>query len=516
VSDALLREKAALLLRRDRDFHGLRQRFARALRWLEAVEAMSALTRRGRIEHLAEEWPRFIVAQLKFQSAALWRVGPGGDTLTLVSYAGGTPPAATHREGVGWLGARLDAEPEGLDNGAVQGDLGALLGLRRFLWCTLSAAPGERHLTGVGYNAATFAFHPPFIAEDLRFASLNARLLEAMLGQLGSIRDLTLERQHLRALNEELTRRERELYRAREELLESTRLAAVGELAGVTAHEVLNPVTSIQGRLTRMLGAQDETFEHNRRSLAAIPAAWAGSLSRGGLPALGADLSAPSPLGGTLAEEDVAVLGELVGYFGVLFAGYRDDVAFLQREIRRVTDIVDGMRGLGRRRTSAAPTPLRALCVEALDVLADSFQQHHITPTLRCDEDLGVEVDRYEAIQVLTNLLRNAVLAIAERGRGVGAIAVRVEHAGDAAWLCVEDDGAGIRPEHEPHLFEMRFSTRAESAGTGLGLSIARRLVRGWRGDLRLAWTRPGEGTCFLIELPLVADGPEGHLGEGI
>jgi len=505
VSDGLLRENTTLLLRRERELHALRLRYSRALGWLSAVEAMSARTRGA--EQLAEEWPRIIVAHVKVQSAALWRVSQGGDGLRLVAYAGGTPPATTSVTGQAGLGALLDAEPDGIDNGDEPGELGAQLGLRRFLWNTLHPVADARYLAAVGFNAATWQFHPAFDAEDLSFARMAARMLEAMLGQLESIGELTTERELLRLLNEELTSRDRQLHEMHEELMDSSRLAAVGELAGLTAHEVLNPITSIQGRVTRMLGAQDETFAHNQRALAAIHGAWAASLARGGLPALFADLSAPSPIGETLAAEDVAVLGELAAYFGGMLASSREDLGFLVREVRRVTHIVDGMRGLSRRRGSPRPTSLVGLISESFDVVADGFQRRQITTSLDCASDPRVEVDRYECIQVLTNLLRNAVPAIDERGAGAGSVRVRVERAADRALVHVEDDGNGIRPEHVPHLFELRFSTRSDGAGTGLGLCIARRLVRGWGGDLRLEWTLPGEGTSFLVELPLAATG---------
>jgi signal transduction histidine kinase len=507
VTDTLLREKVALLLRRDRELLELRQRYARTLGWLEAAEQMSVLARRGRAEVLADEWPQIVVARLKLQSASLWRVHPHGESLYLVSHSGGAAPGPDVVTPPGFA-ERLAAEPDGIDNGEEPSALGERLGIRRFMWNTFTTTPGQRFFAVAGYNDATWRFHAPFTREDLSFARMIARMLEALLGQLRLIGDLTSEREHLRELNEELTQRDRELRRMQEELMESTRLAAVGEIAGLTAHEVLNPITSIQGRVTRMLGAQDETFDHNQKSLAAVPEAWARSLARGGPAALAEDLAAASPMGGTLADEDVDVVRDLAAYFGAMFSAYRDDLGFLLREIRRVTHIVDGMRGLSRRRTSAVPTPLRELIFESFEVLTDSFQKRRIAPSLLCEGEPWVEVDRYECIQVLTNLLRNAMLAIDERGAGAGAVRVRVEEDERRARVHVEDDGVGIEPEHEPHLFEMRFSTRADSAGTGLGLCIARRLVRGWQGDLHLAWTRPGEGSCFLVDLPL-AQPPE-------
>jgi signal transduction histidine kinase len=504
MSDPRLRENAALLLRRDREFYALRQRFSRALGWLEAVESMSRMVREGSGDRLVAEWPRIVVTRLKLQSASLWFVRPDGEGLDLVSYAGGAPPASPSRRGLSWLPPLLAAEPDGLDNGEVQGDLGEALGLRRFLWSTLDPGSATRHVAALGHNAATWQFHPPFTREDLSFAVMMARMLEAMLGQRRAIGDLTREHEQLHLLNQELVRRDGELRALQEELTESTRLAAVGELAGATAHEVLNPLTSILGRVTRMLGAQDESFEHNRRSLGAVHEAWAAAVARGGAPALLAELSAPSPLGGSVVAEDLAVLRGVAASFDAVCGSYRDDLGFLLREVRRVTQIVDGMRGLSRRRATLTRVSVGALLAEALAFLQDSLARHGIAVTVASPAEVWVEVDRYECLQVLGNVLRNAVLAIAARGRGVGAIAVRVELAEPFARVHVEDDGIGVQPELPAPLPDLRLSGRTD-AGEGLGLAVARRLARGLRGDLRLAWTRPGEGSGFVVDLPLAA-----------
>jgi signal transduction histidine kinase len=505
VSEGALREEAAQLARCERELDVARLRYHRALGWLEAAHDVSALAHVGGAERLVDEWPRIVVSRVKVQSAALFRVSVEGDALSLISYAGGKPPAESEIGPSPLLATLLAAASSGIDDGEAVSPLGECLGLRRVLWNTLTPSPGRRYLAAVGYDAAAGPSYPPFDDEDLGFSRMTARMLESMLGQLQFIGELTIERERLRLVNDELTRQGRELRRMQEELIDSTRLAAVGELAGMTAHEVLNPLTSIQGRIARMLAAQGDTFVHNQRALGAVVDAWAAALSRGGLPALVAELSAPSPTGGPMGVEDVAVLGELCAYFGATFAAYRDDLGFLAREIRRVSHIVDGMRGLSRR-ASPAKAELGAIVRESFEVLADSFLKRRIVHSLEGAHELWVEVDRYECIQVLANLLRNAMMAIEERGRGGGHVSVRVDEAERRALLHVEDDGAGILPENVPRLFEMRFSTRTERTGTGLGLCIARRLVRGWGGEIRLAWTRPGEGTCFLVELPLATE----------
>ena len=136
--------------------------------------------------------------------------------------------------------------------------------------------------------------------------------------------------------------------------------------------------------------------------------------------------------------------------------------------------------------------------------MADVAARRRVQVRLAADSDVEVKVDRYEFVQILTNLLRNALMAIEEKsGRAGGAVQVTARVTDDRVAVRVEDDGCGIRDEHVPLLFEASFTTRSSRDGTGLGLGIARRLARGFGGELRLERTVPGQGATFLLEIPL-------------
>ncbi len=102
-------------------------------------------------------------------------------------------------------------------------------------------------------------------------------------------------------------------------------------------------------------------------------------------------------------------------------------------------------------------------------------------------------------MQVFLNLVLNAVDAT-ERG---GHIELRAERQGGEVVVTVQDDGAGIPPEHQAKLFQPYFTTKKH--GTGLGLFVTHRLVTDHGGRVEFD-SRPGEGTCFRVSLP-VADG---------
>jgi two-component system, NtrC family, sensor kinase len=99
--------------------------------------------------------------------------------------------------------------------------------------------------------------------------------------------------------------------------------------------------------------------------------------------------------------------------------------------------------------------------------------------------------------QVLANLVANAVDAMP----GGGTLRIQTRADAEAVELAVEDTGAGIPPEHLPHIFEAFYTTKPGIRGVGLGLFVSEGIVRGHRGELRVE-SRLNEGTRFIIRLP--------------
>ncbi len=100
--------------------------------------------------------------------------------------------------------------------------------------------------------------------------------------------------------------------------------------------------------------------------------------------------------------------------------------------------------------------------------------------------------------QVFMNLLVNAAQAI----EGNGTVWIRTHAEGSDALVEIEDDGAGIRPEDLPRVFDPGFTTKGRRIGTGLGLSIVHQIITEHGGTIRVE-SRWGEGTTFAIRLPI-------------
>ncbi|MEM7385916.1 MAG: HAMP domain-containing sensor histidine kinase, partial [Verrucomicrobiota bacterium] len=109
--------------------------------------------------------------------------------------------------------------------------------------------------------------------------------------------------------------------------------------------------------------------------------------------------------------------------------------------------------------------------------------------------------------QVLTNLIANAIHFSEPGGR------IRIASGSDSgrAWVAVSDEGKGIGEEHLPHLFERFYradpSRKRGDGGAGLGLAICQEIIRSHGGRIEVQ-SKPGEGTIFTIEIPVVSNGP--------
>jgi PAS domain S-box-containing protein len=112
----------------------------------------------------------------------------------------------------------------------------------------------------------------------------------------------------------------------------------------------------------------------------------------------------------------------------------------------------------------------------------------------------AIHAIRDQLLQVVINLVTNAAHALGERG---GQVRVRTYSSSEATVsMAVSDTGAGIKDEDRPHIFEPFFSTKPAGRGTGLGLSVVRNIIYAHGGQISFQ-TRPGSGTTFVVTLPI-------------
>jgi len=120
------------------------------------------------------------------------------------------------------------------------------------------------------------------------------------------------------------------------------------------------------------------------------------------------------------------------------------------------------------------------------------------------DQPIIVYVDEIQIQQILVNLVKNSLDAIAESGRMDGQVDIVVEPEQDELAISVLDNGSGVSEESRPHLFEPFYTSKAK--GVGLGLSICKHIAVAHGGSLSHASAQPG-WTCFMLKLPRTAIG---------
>jgi len=296
-----------------------------------------------------------------------------------------------------------------------------------------------------------------------------------------------------------------------EKLLKTTQLAAVGEVAGRTAHEVLNPLTAILSRVDRSRGVV-KNEEALPGQFSEILGAWEGDFRKGGMTTLAEALQSPSTIHPELSlfEEDLDNLKKLASYWKHQTDVLGQDLVFVQEQASRIHRIIDGMRELVRS-SAKSEIDCSSAITEAVATMADfiSKQGIRLKEELMAKHFLAV-ANRDEVIQILTNLIRNAFQAILSTGDPAqwkkGYILVRATGEDHLLTVDVIDNGPGIPEDKRPMLFQQGFTTKAPSEGTGLGLSICRRYAHAFGGEVQLLHSEPGvRGTCFRLTIPLKA-----------
>ncbi|MCC6276823.1 MAG: HAMP domain-containing protein [Oligoflexia bacterium] len=334
--------------------------------------------------------------------------------------------------------------------------------------------------------------------------------------------DLKTSRDQIEEINRELenkvadrTRKlemqNRAVKEAQEALLRTTRLASVGEIAGRTAHEVLNPLTSLMTRVQKVQKRLNEEVNGHKNLLGEILSAWKDDVKQKGMEGFLKSLEEKSSVDPklTLLEEDLQNINQVFQHWDSDLGTLEKDTQFVLQQANRIERILRQMRSLSAVSGNRVRHDLNQVLHDSVNIVADLFSKAKIEIKEKYHgEPLWVMIDRDEMIQVLTNVLRNALHAVIDAKKAPKEGYVQISSGISGAKVCVDitDNGSGISKENQGKLFESQFSTKSPELGTGLGLSISRRFVRAFHGDLYLSSSEPGQGTTFRIEIPMVAE----------
>ena len=172
-------------------------------------------------------------------------------------------------------------------------------------------------------------------------------------------------------------------------------------------------------------------------------------------------------------------------------------------QVERITRLMNQLLTFARRGPiNLRPVDLREVVKDCLEAVQERLSRHRIQVVSEFDEDLPqVHGDRDQMMQVLLNLVLNAVQAMPEGGT-LRAAAAR--EGAQHIRLRIADTGHGISSDVLPKIFEPFVTTKERGQGTGLGLTVVLGIVQEHGGSITVDST-PGQGTTFTLLLPRVA-----------
>jgi heavy metal sensor kinase len=186
-------------------------------------------------------------------------------------------------------------------------------------------------------------------------------------------------------------------------------------------------------------------------------------------------------------------------------AEYRDSLAIIQDEARRLSRLIDDLLNLAR--ADSGHVTLRLEEFYFSDLLVECCRSRHmvadakrITLECRCPEDVSFHGDQELLRRLILNLLDNAIRYTPEGGK----ISVELQRTDGELRLLVADTGVGIDPEAAGHVFERFYrgdqARSRQNGGFGLGLSIVKWIAESHNGTVEVS-SKPGKGSTFTVLL---------------
>ena len=186
------------------------------------------------------------------------------------------------------------------------------------------------------------------------------------------------------------------------------------------------------------------------------------------------------------------------------FENAKESVAILEKNLYRTAELLNSLKQMAIDRASENKKEflLARYIDDILLSLKPTLKTTQHTITVECPDDLLI--DSYPGVfsQIFTNLIMNSLIHGFET-KPSGQINIRVRHEGGLLFMQYHDNGRGIPEEHLGKLFNLFFTTKREQGGNGLGLNIVHNLVTQKLGGRISCESVVGEGTTFLIHIPL-------------
>ncbi len=301
---------------------------------------------------------------------------------------------------------------------------------------------------------------------------------------------VTLDRKYLVAIVRDTTERKQmevEMENVHKQLVESSRLAGMADLATNLLHNVGNVLNSVNISANVIAGSARMSKVSSLARVVVLLQEHAHDLGEfltqdpGGrqVPVHLARLSEH------LAAEQVKIVGELES---------------LRHNIEHIKDIVAMQQNYAMVGGVKEVTDLATLVEDSLRLNGDAFRRHGVAVVREFEAVPALKVEKHKILQILVNLVRNAKYACDESGRADRRLTVRLANGEGRVKISVLDNGIGIPPENLTRIFNYGFTTR--NHGHGFGLHSSALAAKEMGGSLTVQSGGPGQGATFTLELP--------------
>jgi signal transduction histidine kinase len=271
---------------------------------------------------------------------------------------------------------------------------------------------------------------------------------------------------------------------------------ATPPLAGIMAGAVLGVAAlSARGLMSRLSHAEEARSELNAQLIQSQKLAALGELSAG----LAHEINNPIAIIAQETEWANHVVGEAAKNCGADFSEVSDSLREIRAQVDRCKNITHKLLDFARKREPVMQDVDVVRLIDDMARLVDKEASYkNVTLARELPEDLPLlRTDAPLLRQVVLNLMTNALHAVDKGGR----ISVSAEATDEQIVIRVRDNGCGIQPENLDKIFNPFFTTKPPGQGTGLGLSLCHNLVLGMGGTIAVE-SAPGQGATFIVRLP--------------